>query len=287
MLKKRIEAWIINDIGLTEMDNWNQVMRFALRLAMRVTAVAVVMVSCILLAMDKLGWLIIPLPRGLLIGTGIASVVGFNLTMICSVYLGHAVVHMARTRLEFQQLSRTDMLSGLLNRRAFIDEVMATERGHLLIIDIDRFKQINDRYGHIAGDDVIRNIARLFLTAIEPPHRLARIGGEEFAILLIGLDQAEAIATAERLRRCVATTPVDVQNHTITVTLSGGLADLTPLRDFSAAYAAADKALYFAKAGGRNRMHHESEIRHYILDQEPPLFPGAGILDLAVAAQSS
>lgn len=282
MLKKRIETWIINDIGLTEMDSWDQVMRFAVRLALRVTAVAVVMVCCILLAIDKLHWLITPLPRGLLIGTGIAAVVGFNLTMICSVYLGHAVVHLARTRLEFQQLSRTDMLSGLLNRRAFIDEVLATERGHLLVIDIDRFKQINDRYGHIAGDDVIRAIARLIGTMVQAPHRLARIGGEEFAILLIGLDQTEALALAERLRRSIAASPIEVQNHSINVTLSGGLADLTPLRDFSAAYAAADKALYFAKAGGRNRMHHESEIRHFDLDHEQPLFPGAGVLDMAV-----
>lgn len=282
MLKKRIETWIINDIGLAEMDNWDQVMRFALRLATRVTALAVVMVCGMLVILDRLDWLLTPLPRGLLIGTGIASVVGFNLTMICSVYIGHAVVDMARTRVELQHLSRTDALSGLLNRRAFIDEVLATERGQLLIIDIDRFKQINDRYGHLAGDDVIRTIARLFTTVVKVPHILSRIGGEEFAILFIGVDQAEAIATADQLRRLVATTAIEVQNHTMSVTLSGGIADLTPLRDFSAAYAAADKALYFAKAGGRNRIHHECDIRHIFRDQEEPLFPGAGVLEMAV-----
>lgn len=260
MLKKQIEAWVIRDIGLTEFDNWDPVLRFATRLSVRISIIACLMVAGLLILLHGFGLLLNPLMRDIAIGCGITLIVSFSLTMLSSMYMGYAVIHLARTRLEFQQMSRTDMLSGLLNRRAFIEDLSQVERGHLLVIDIDRFKQINDRYGHLAGDDVIVSVAATLREVVGPPHLIARIGGEEFAILFRETDFAEVIGLSERLRRTVANRLIDSVQQSIAVTVSGGLADITPIRDFSAVYAAADRALYVAKSSGRNRLVHERDL---------------------------
>lgn len=260
MLKKQIEAWVIQDIGLTEFDNWNAVIRFANRLSIRNSIIACFMVAGMLAVMHAFDLLLNPLWRDMAIGCSIAVVVAFVLTMLCSLYMGYAVIHLARTRLEFRQLSRTDMLSGLLNRRAFIDDLSQVERGHLLILDIDRFKQINDRYGHMAGDDVIISVATTLTEIVGPSHLVARIGGEEFAILFQDCEFAEVVSTAERIRRSIANRLIEASHQSIAVTVSGGLADITPMRDFSAVYAAADRALYAAKSSGRNRIVLEREL---------------------------
>ncbi|MEC9462882.1 MAG: GGDEF domain-containing protein [Pseudomonadota bacterium] len=260
MLKKQIEAWVIQDIGLTEFDNWNAVIRFANRLSIRNSIIACFMVAGMLAVMHAFDLLLNPLWRDMAIGCSIAVVVAFVLTMLCSLYMGYAVIHLARTRLEFRQLSRTDMLSGLLNRRAFIDDLSQVERGHLLILDIDRFKQINDRYGHMTGDDVIISVAATLTEIVGPSHLVARIGGEEFAILFQDCEFAEVVSTAERIRRSIANRLIEASHQSIAVTVSGGLADITPMRDFSAVYAAADRALYAAKSSGRNRIVLEREL---------------------------
>ncbi|MBC2774855.1 GGDEF domain-containing protein [Rhizobium sp. AQ_MP] len=278
MLKKQIEAWVIRDIGATEFDHWDPVLRFATRLSVRTSIIASIMVAGILTLLHALDVLLNPLARDLLIGCGIALVVSFTLTMLCSMYMGYAVIHLARTRLEFQQMSRTDMLSGLLNRRAFIEDVSTVERGQLLILDIDRFKHINDRYGHMAGDDVIVSVAGTIAQVVGQPHMVARIGGEEFAVLFRDADFAEAQLIAEKLRRSIANRPVEAFHQTIAVTVSGGIADITPLRDFSAVYAAADRALYLAKSSGRNRIVHERDLmRGAYIEPMSPDRPDAAI----------
>jgi diguanylate cyclase (GGDEF)-like protein len=280
MLKKQIEAWVIQDIGLTEFDNWDTVMRFATRLSVRNSIIACIMVAGMLTILNAFGVLLKPLWHALAIGCSIAMIVAFVLTLLCCLYMGYAVIHLARTRIEFRQLSRTDMLSGLLNRRAFIDDLSHVERGHLLILDIDRFKQINDRYGHLAGDDVIVSVAATLTELVGPTHLVARIGGEEFAVLFQDSDFAEVIATTERLRRSIASRAIEAFHQTIAVTVSGGLADITPLRDFSGVYAAADRALYVAKTSGRNRIVHERELPHIPQDDIPSL----DLVDAAISA---
>jgi diguanylate cyclase (GGDEF)-like protein len=278
MLKKQIEAWVIRDIGLTEFDNWNTVLRFATRLSLRNSIIASVMVAGLLLVLHAFDLLLNPLLRDIAIGCGIALIVAFALTMLCCLYMGYAVIHLARTRLEFRQMSRTDMLSGLLNRRAFIEDFAQVERGHLLILDIDRFKQINDRYGHLAGDDVIVSVAATLTEILGPAHLVARIGGEEFAILFQDADFADVVSTAERLRRSIGNRLVEAFHQTIEVTVSGGLADITPMRDFSAVYAAADRALYVAKTSGRNRIELERDLpRHQQLETADLDLPDAAI----------
>lgn len=260
MLKQQIESWVIRDIGLTEFDNWAPVIRFGTRLSIRTSIIACIMVSSLLLVLWSFGVLRNPLLHDLTIGCGISVIVAYSLTMLSSMYMGYAVIHLARTRREFQHQSRHDMLSGLLNRRAFIEDISAVEHGHLLILDIDRFKQINDRFGHLAGDDVIVAVAHILREHIKGPHLAARVGGEEFAVLFCDLDHGEVMQKAEKLRRSVAARRIESMQQTISVTVSGGIADFIPTRDFSAVYAAADRALYLAKSSGRNRLHHERDL---------------------------
>lgn len=271
MLKQHIETWVIRDIGLTEFDNWAPVIRFGTRLSIRISIIACVMVAGLLLLLSSLNVLRNPLIHDLTIGCAITVIVAYSLTMLSSMYMGYAVIHLARTRREFQQMSRTDMLSGLLNRRAFIEDISKVEHGHLLILDIDRFKQINDRFGHLAGDDVIIAVAQTLRENVKGPHLVARVGGEEFAILFCDLAHGEMLQAAEKLRRTVAANPIDSMQQTISVTVSGGIADFTPTRDFSAVYAAADRALYFAKSSGRNRLHHERDLARS-MQQEQPIY---------------
>jgi diguanylate cyclase (GGDEF)-like protein len=260
MLKQKIEAWVIRDIGLTEFDHWAPVIRFGTRLSIRISILACFMVAGLLGLLSSLGALHNPFLYNLMIGCGISLIVGSSLTMLAAMYMGYAVIHLARTRREFQHQSRHDMLSGLLNRRAFIENIATIEHGHLLILDIDRFKQINDRFGHLAGDDVIVGVACTLHELIQEPHLVARVGGEEFAVLFRDLDYNETMQTAEKLRRAVAGRPIESMQQAISITVSGGIADFTPTRDFSAVYAAADRALYLAKSSGRNRLYHERDL---------------------------
>lgn len=150
----------------------------------------------------------------------------------------------------------TDPLTGLPNRRALMDAMGACiaqgRPAALAVIDLDHFKQVNDRYGHAAGDEVLRSFARVARLGLRASDMLARIGGEEFALLLPGAD----IALAERIcKRIGATLAHTVTRHgdmAISVTSSMGLAVLG--NDAMVAFDQADKALYIAKARGRARL---------------------------------
>ena len=162
-------------------------------------------------------------------------------------------------------LSRTDALTGLTNRGHFqntlADTVIeACSTGlplALLITDLDYFKSINDRYGHAAGDQVLRTAAGWLRGAFPDARAVSRIGGEEFAVIATG-DRVRGIAArAEQLRAEIADSPMDFGDATSTVvTISLGLAVFDPFAyaDAHGLYAAADEALYRAKAGGRNRL---------------------------------
>ena len=158
--------------------------------------------------------------------------------------------------------ARRDAMTGLLNRRAF-DEALYDasarmrrlgEKIVLLILDLDHFKQINDTYGHSAGDDVLRATARAVTSSVREIDKAFRIGGEEFAVLLQGADTAAITATAERLRIAIMERPVAVARGLINVTVSIGVAMTRQTGEAEALFAAADAALYRAKAEGRNRI---------------------------------
>ncbi|MEE2794417.1 MAG: diguanylate cyclase [Pseudomonadota bacterium] len=154
--------------------------------------------------------------------------------------------------------AHTDPLTGLLNRRGFAAYIEESGSGtgdrRLAVFDIDRFKQVNDTYGHAAGDEVLRTFARVAKTVVRENDRVARLGGEEFAILLTGSTLDQAMMICERLRRSIEKEVTEVDGRSISVTVSGGIARIAADGDVHSTLAAADAALYEAKRAGRNQL---------------------------------
>ncbi|EPR43869.1 diguanylate cyclase with Cache1 sensor [Desulfovibrio sp. X2] len=178
--------------------------------------------------------------------------------------LGDTVRSTIRT---LEETTITDQLTGVHNRRFLMREgerLMALAvRGAQplcgLMLDIDHFKRINDRYGHQPGDAVLAAVAQAVASTVRASDVLARIGGEEFFVLTPGADEAQAAGLAERIRQAVAARVVRVRDAQIRCTVSIGVAELggdipsgpSTMDDL---LARADKALYAAKSGGRNRV---------------------------------
>jgi diguanylate cyclase (GGDEF)-like protein len=163
-------------------------------------------------------------------------------------------------RLVARQAS-TDGLTELANRREFeeslANEISRADRfGHslaLILADLDNFKQVNDRFGHQAGDEVLKAFAEILRETVRDIDVAARYGGEEFAVLLPQTDIAGAEALAERLREAVETRPMaNVQDSPVTVTSSFGVASFPEASTAPGLFAAADEALYRAKRAGKN-----------------------------------
>ncbi|MFM5950329.1 MAG: diguanylate cyclase [Novosphingobium sp.] len=157
---------------------------------------------------------------------------------------------------ELSAAARTDMLTRLLNRRAFFDEafklVASGVDGCVALLDIDHFKTVNDSHGHAAGDWVLREVATAALETIRIGDTLARFGGEEFALLLPGTSIDEAEAVCQRVLDAIAALQVNWRHGKVSVTTSAGIAYLNGSVD--AALHNADRALYEAKNSGRARV---------------------------------
>ena len=157
--------------------------------------------------------------------------------------------------------SGRDSLTGMLNRERFETDgaalVQAARRTgqplSLLVIDIDHFKAVNDRFGHSAGDGALRQIAGILSTTLRGTDCIYRFGGEEFAMLCPGLAADHAVRLAERLRIEVAGAPIDGLGHAITISI-GVAACPDDGIDLDSLFAAADARLYRAKSAGRNRV---------------------------------
>lgn len=164
---------------------------------------------------------------------------------------------------QLHRLATHDELTGLLNRRE-LDRVLnqeaerATRFGQplgLLMADIDHFKSVNDRYGHPAGDAVLREVGRRLRAELRSVDFPGRFGGEEFAVVVVQADTASSAALAERIRAAVMATPVPIGEAELSLTISIGVAALPPNGGTGPELlAAADQALYAAKRGGRNRV---------------------------------
>lgn len=168
-----------------------------------------------------------------------------------------------RLEAELIEMATTDFLTGLINRRSFMTRINGElerikrfdiPQAAVLMLDLDHFKQINDTHGHTVGDAVLRHFAARLRDELRKIDMVGRMGGEEFAILLIGADMAAAEQFAERLRKTVATTPLLHEGQAIPVTVSIGIAALNASdSNAEAALSHADTALYEAKHRGRNR----------------------------------
>jgi two-component system cell cycle response regulator len=166
---------------------------------------------------------------------------------------------------QLRLLSTRDALTGLKNRREF-DRLLADEWQRcarfqrtfaLAVADIDHFKRINDTYGHAVGDQVLRHVASVLGGQLRTVDHLARVGGEEFAIIMVETSREEALQTIQRLLVLVGDSPCALPDGagTVTVTLSAGLAMMPDDAETTPAlFEAADRALYTAKRTGRNRL---------------------------------
>jgi diguanylate cyclase (GGDEF)-like protein len=159
-------------------------------------------------------------------------------------------------------LATIDELTGFSNRRHFLTHLETEVRRStrypqpltLAIFDLDRFKSVNDTYGHAAGDAVLRAMADCLRATFRETDLAGRLGGEEFAILMPATAQDGAVAVCERLRLTVARTAVPAGDATVQATISIGIAAQRPEEDGTSLLVRADRALYQAKRNGRNRI---------------------------------
>ncbi len=191
--------------------------------------------------------------------------------------VAQAAVALENARLHrlVEQQALVDSLTGLANRRS-LEETLASELaragrlGHelcLVLADLDRFKLVNDRYGHPAGDDVLRAFGRSLAGTIREGDVAGRWGGEEFALILVGVGVAGGVELAERARRATAAHPVTTGiGELVTVTASFGVASCFGTASADELIAAADEALYQAKREGRDRVVGGATVEQRLID---------------------
>ena len=192
----------------------------------------------------------------------ILTLLGFQAFTV-SATLGLMWIEIQALEGDLKRLATRDSLTGLLNRGAFFEqferEVSRCRRTRepfaLAIFDLDHFKRLNDSHGHPFGDSVLRQTAQELLSDVRTHDVLGRYGGEEFGLLMPGLDKAGGMRAAERVRAGIAALAFDRGGALIHISVSAGVATFPEDGGDSAALlAAADSALYAAKASGRNRV---------------------------------
>jgi diguanylate cyclase (GGDEF)-like protein len=168
-----------------------------------------------------------------------------------------------RTELRHRTAAMVDPLTGIANRRAFLQDAAQLAKRHsanphptaVLLIDLDHFKSINDRFGHALGDRVLELFAEGARMSIRSSDLIGRLGGEEFAAVLYDTGREKAVTVAERMRETFAQIAQDVDGRPVCATVSIGLVHCeAPVLDVPELLAQADQALYFAKERGRNRV---------------------------------
>ncbi|MEE8529617.1 MAG: GGDEF domain-containing protein [Nitrosomonadaceae bacterium] len=177
-------------------------------------------------------------------------------------YNNDALITSARIQVESERVAMTDGLTGLHNRRwlsdSFNRQMHRCELDKLpctvIMLDIDHFKEVNDRYGHIAGDRILCSVAQALLNTMRPADLIARYGGEEFALCLPDTSIKDSRLISERLRISIANTTTTFEEGKLlpAVTVSLGIAQMQPGQTLDSLISAADSALYRAKAQGRN-----------------------------------
>lgn len=178
-----------------------------------------------------------------------------SIAFVAARVLGHSQLALWRAKVDLEVLSRTDPLTGLLNRRALLVDVdQVPDAMTLLIADIDRFKDVNDMHGHLVGDEVIRSVASMMAAHLGDLGRVGRLGGEEFAFLCFDVPLIELTRRLQAFRLSLSGTSLLVGGTGVSVTVSGGVAIRRDGQTFEMLYAAADRALYAAKNAGRNRI---------------------------------
>jgi len=168
-----------------------------------------------------------------------------------------------RTELRHRTAAMVDPLTGIANRRAFLHDAAQLAKRHsgnprptaVLLIDLDHFKSINDRFGHALGDSVLEIFSDAASKSVRSSDLIGRLGGEEFAAVLYDTSRDKAVAVAERMRETFAQLAQDVDGRPVCATVSIGIVHCeVPVLDVPELLAQADQALYYAKERGRNRV---------------------------------
>jgi diguanylate cyclase (GGDEF)-like protein len=168
-----------------------------------------------------------------------------------------------RTELRHRTAAMVDPLTGIANRRAFLQDAALLAKRHsshprptaVLLIDLDHFKSINDRFGHALGDHVLEIFSEAARKSVRSSDLIGRLGGEEFAAVLYDTSREKAVAVAERMRETFAQMAQDVDGRPVCSTASIGIVHTEePVLDVPELLAQADQALYYAKERGRNRV---------------------------------
>jgi two-component system cell cycle response regulator len=195
------------------------------------------------------------------VNPALCEIVGYTAEELLATDLQEQLI---AAREAMRQQATRDFLTGAWNHRAIM-EILARELGRarregrplgMALVDLDHFKQVNDSYGHLAGDAALREAVRRMGAAMRPYDFIGRYGEEKFLIVMPGCDQAASLMLANRLRGCIAAEPVCHHDQPIPVTASFGVVVYTPpaLAEIHTMLHTADAALYRAKRGGRNRV---------------------------------
>lgn len=261
--------WILLQVDLGSFTTKRAVYGFALKMAFRAVLLSFILNLVALPICHALGLVPMALGDAIRLSVVMSWLVVGAVSGVLGILTGHMIRQLSLSKAEFEHLSRTDMLSGLLNRRAF-SELLDKSDGpaSLAILDLDRFKSINDGYGHCAGDAVIQGVAGILRDVFGERHMTARLGGEEFGVIIYGRTPERRLAMVEEVRAAIADRIMTVDGAAISTTISAGVAEIRSGRRKEAIYSSADRALYLAKAGGRNRVVHEDDG---IARFEPPM----------------
>jgi diguanylate cyclase (GGDEF)-like protein len=212
----------------------------------------------------ELGWFLVVLqPEGGTVRTIRKTLLGNLALCAANTTLVLLVIHktIGRYQERIEKLATTDNLTGLPSRQAFnlLYETAVQDcrrhrtEGALLILDLDRFKNVNDTYGHLAGDAILRAVAERVRASVRASDLFCRWGGEEFIILLRHCPQADARRVADMIRRRIEEMTVDYQGQELRITASFGVA-MIGKESRDEVLQKADEAMYRAKANGRNRV---------------------------------
>lgn len=185
----------------------------------------------------------------------ITVVVALVIAVPFLVAIAHANMRLFQAKQVVDELSRTDPLTGIPNRRALVEFAQAPELSVMVlaIADIDRFKRVNDTHGHMVGDEVIRVVAHTMVSELGAFGHVARLGGEEFA-LLTSSSTDYILQHLWDFRDRIAKSPIVVGDAVVNVSISIGVAEREAGESFERLFGEADRALYLAKASGRNRV---------------------------------
>lgn len=255
----RLQEWIVKSIAAGAFSSRADVLRFASTHSAMATLAAIALNFFVYAVFGRIG--LATLPSDPVGDAVVTAFVAGPISVLAFYFVGRAILELAISRDAFERMSRTDPLTGLFNRRAFTEAVHALRAPYVMaVIDIDRFKSINDTHGHSAGDKVLIEVAEELRLAFGGGALVARLGGEEFGVVMPDRGRAAALDVMDRARSAMERRVFQVAGGQITVTFSAGVSGAGGEQGYSGLLNDADKALYLAKAAGRNRVVHADQL---------------------------